>query len=56
MRHSGLEVTTRACRAPRAIEELLNFFSILLRGPGPSVEEADGKTSGCHAHRKHRTD
>jgi hypothetical protein len=32
------------------------FFSILLGGPRPSVEEAHSKTSCCHARRKHHTD
>ena len=35
---------------------LAEFFSILLRDPRPSVEEAHSQTSCCHARRKHRTD
>ena len=33
-----------------------SFFSILLGGPRPSVDEAHSKTSCCHARRKHHTD
>jgi hypothetical protein len=41
---------------PHEQDRLADFFSILLRGPRPSVEEAHSKTSCCHARRKHRTD
>jgi hypothetical protein len=40
----------------KARTKLADFFSILLGGPRPSVEEAHSKTSGCHASRKQRTD
>src|SRR5215510_13007333 len=32
------------------------FFSILLEGPRPSVEEVHGKTPSCHTRCKHGTD
>jgi hypothetical protein len=50
--HGKRRVPARRGRAG----EKSDFFSILLGGSRPSVEEAHSKTSGCHTCRNHCTD
>jgi len=48
--------TNKRDKPNNGLLRLAEFFSILLGGPKPSVEQVHNKTSGCHTCRKHGTD